>query len=123
MTSGLKGRHLTQAKDEVLKFLDPKKRRTRTVQRNLGVDDGIDEQIKCLKKLKASEVKDIVAEVSANTNTIIAQPIRKKTDALSWLRTHWDVAKGIVILWLEKKIEIAAERRLGAQSNRVWTRD
>ena len=38
-------------------------------------------------------------------------PIRKKADALKWLKEHGDVAKGIAVFWFEKQVEMEKQRR------------
>ena len=59
----------------------------------------------------------MIAEISANAKILIKQPIRKKQDALAWIREHWEVGKGIVHLWFEQRHAIEQDRQV------AWEKD
>lgn len=81
----------------------------RSEKRGLAIGDNI-EEVACLSERSSAELKDMVASVSAHTETVIRGDIRGKRDALKWLVDHWAVAKGVVRLWLEQDAEIRREK-------------
>ena len=78
--------------------------------KNLSVDGDWEVERKALTKLKKDDLFAIIAEAAALADIEIESRITKKEAALTWLGEHWDIAKGIVRLWCEYKLEMEEER-------------
>ena len=124
--SGLKGRHLTQAKSEVKRLIckrcsmpedkaeeqgveqERRNRRLRNEQTDFDAD-GV------LFDLRKDDLGTIVAEVAAQTGED-PQKSRTKKDMIEWLtsETRLSCTRGILRDWLEQRREIEDKRRMEA---------
>lgn len=107
VTSGLKGRHLTESKSETARFIGLRKKETRRIELESVEENSANGLREAISELKLAELKEIIAEVSANTGTVIRKLIRKRDDAIDWLHAHWDVAETVIGLWFARQEELA----------------
>ena len=117
ITSQVKARYLCKEKNSVKKPLNPqnKLQGRQAESRNLHVAREAEEEFACLKKLQKSDLTDIVAEVCRSAGVARLRQLRTKSDAMDWLKEHWEISKGVIRLWHEMQIDIQRERSRNMQ--------
>lgn len=108
--SGLKGRHMTQAKSEMKKIMDPVRPKVEIRNERVSVTKG-DQEV--LEKLRREELSEIIARTCREVK--IKPPesrLRKKEDLIRWIVRAWKHTRGVLRNWIEEQQDKEEQGRI-----------